>query len=98
MEEAQLHGLGVREDRTPSKAAKVNGRYEGGVQYEHDDLALHVGNAPRCYTLAQSYQVQRNIVGPAATTKVPMGQSASAHLLLREKIIKVRCYSLCSGQ
>ncbi|KAI0730681.1 hypothetical protein C8Q76DRAFT_690725 [Earliella scabrosa] len=94
MEDARREGLGPREDRTPDKPVKKpDGSYEGGAKYERDDHALHVSNAPRCYTLAQSYQVQRNLAGPTASAKVSMGQSASPHLLSREKIIKVCCYT-----
>ena len=90
MTEARQLGLGPRAKRTPFKPSKSNGVYKGGAKFERDDLAIHVGNAPRCYTLVQSYQVQRNIVGPAAGTKIKMGQEPSEHLLMREKIVKVR--------
>ena len=91
MQEARELGLGPRNKRTPFKPSKSNGSYKGGAKFERDDLAIHVGNAPRCYTLVQSYQVQRNIVGPAAGTKISMGQDPTDHLLMREKIVKVRC-------
>ena len=81
--------LGKREDRTANKAVKVDGVYQGGAAFERDDLAINVRNAPQCYTLAQSYQVQRNIVGPAAGAKISMGDSPSPHLQLRQDIIKV---------
>ena len=89
--EAQRLGLGERNDRSPQKPTKLeDGTYEGGTAFERHDLALNVRNAPRCYTLAQSYQVQRNIVGPAAATKIAMGEEPSDHLRLRQKIIQVR--------
>ena len=81
--------LGDRKDRTASKPVKLDGGYKGGAAFERDDLAIHVRNAPRCYTLAQSYQVQRNVVGPAAGAKINMGASPSPHLQLRQDIIKV---------
>ena len=90
MEEGRSEALGPRGKRTPFKPTKSNGVYKGGAKFERDDLAVHVGNAPRCYTLVQSYQVQRNIVGPAAGTKIRMGQQPTPHLLSRERIVKVR--------
>ena len=90
MEDVRQWGLGAREERSASKPTKTpDGTYTGGTQYERDDLAVHVGNAPRCYTLVQSYQVQRNLAGPTASAKISMDQEPSAHLKLRESIVKV---------
>ena len=87
---AQKLALGLRKDRTPSKPTKTeDGTYTGGTHFERDDHALNVHNAPRCYTLAQSYQVQRNLVGPAAGAKIAMGENPTEHLLLRQQIIEV---------
>ena len=91
MEEARMEGLGFRCDRSPHKPTKKDdGSYSGGTKFERDDLAAHVSNAPRCYTLVQSYQVQRNLAGPTASAKVTMDRKPSPHLLSREKIVKVR--------
>ena len=90
MEAAQQAVLGLRADRSASKPTKVDDVYTGGTEFERHEQALNVRNAPRCYTLAQSYQVPRNLVGPTAGAKVNMGEEPSAHLKLREQVIKVR--------
>ncbi|KAI0705690.1 hypothetical protein C8Q76DRAFT_801423 [Earliella scabrosa] len=88
MKQARDNALGPREERSATKPTKVDGEYDGGAAFERDDSALNVRNAPRCYTLAQSYQVQRNIVGPAAGAKISMGDPPSDHLLLRKEILE----------
>lgn len=93
MKQARDRALGPREERSAAKPTKIDGEYDGGAAFERDDSALNVRNAPRCYTLAQSYQVQRNIVGPAAGAKISMGEPPSDHLLLRKEILEVRATS-----
>lgn len=89
--DAREAALGPQNTRTAHKPTKkLDGSYEGGTPFERDDHAMNVANSQRCYTLAQSYQVQRNTVGPAAAVKIGMGQEPSAHLRLREQIIQVR--------
>ncbi|KAI0744320.1 hypothetical protein C8Q80DRAFT_1272880 [Daedaleopsis nitida] len=81
--------LGDRKMRTATKPHKrLDGTYEGGTPFESHDHLEPVANSQRCYTLAQSYQVQRNTVGPTAAVKIAMGQEPSAHLRLREQIIQ----------
>ena len=87
MDDAQAAGLGARSDRSASKPFNACGRYEGGAQYERSDQAVHVGNAPRCYTLGQSYQIQRNVVGPTASAKVQMGDRPTPHMDLRQRML-----------
>ena len=80
MRQARAEALGFRVDHSPHKPVKTDGVYEGGAKFERDDHALNVGNAPRCYTLAQSYQVQRNLAGPTASVKISMNEKPSEHL------------------
>lgn len=89
MKEARDLGLGPREERTPFKAKKQNRVWQGGVKHERSKRAMNVRNAPRCYSLVQSYQVQKNMTTPAASTKITMGEEPCEHMLDREKIIQV---------
>ncbi|KAI0709813.1 hypothetical protein C8Q76DRAFT_798600 [Earliella scabrosa] len=86
--QARDKALGPRHLRSSSKPSKTDGVYSGGTAYERSDSAANVVNAPRCYTLAQSYQVQKNVVGPTASAKIGMGEAPNAHLLLRQEIVK----------
>ncbi|KAI0716827.1 hypothetical protein C8Q76DRAFT_616910, partial [Earliella scabrosa] len=83
---AQRAGLGERQDRSPCKPTKKpDGSYEGGTAFERHDLAAHVRNAPRCYTLAQSYQVQRNIAAaPIAIASLEAAPKRVSEALKRQ--------------
>lgn len=83
-------GLGAREERTPFKAKKGKDKvWRGGTKHERSDRAMHVGNAPRCYSLVQSYQFPRNLATPAASMKFSMGEEPCDHVLAREEIVEV---------
>lgn len=89
MKAARDLGLGPRDERTPLKAKRQNKVWSGGAKYERSKRAKNVRNAPRCYSLAQSYQVQKNMTTPAASTKIAMDEAPCEHMLDREKIIEV---------
>ncbi|RDX41183.1 hypothetical protein OH76DRAFT_1489674 [Lentinus brumalis] len=88
MDDAREAALGPREDRTPDKPTLVDGVYQGGTLWERHRRAVHVSTSERCYTLVQSYQAPRNLVGPSAGVKIAMDEEPDDHILLREKIIK----------
>ncbi|RPD52058.1 hypothetical protein L227DRAFT_618139 [Lentinus tigrinus ALCF2SS1-6] len=83
------HVGGPRAKRTPQKARQdENGLWEGGVPWEHSNHAVNVSTSERCYTVAQSYQMPRNLAGPAVGAKIQMGEKPTAHLLLRQEIVE----------
>ena len=69
------------------KARKVDNKYEGGIAWERSDRAVNIGNSERCYTLAQSYQIQRNLAGPTTGTRDV--DSDEWHAAMRAEVIKV---------
>ena len=81
--------LGPREARDAERARKVGTTFCGGIPFEHSEHAISVNDAsPRCYTLAQSYQHSRLLVGPTMGTKV-YGVETEHHKL-RRSILKVK--------
>ena len=43
--------------------------FKGGIAWERSERAVSIATSARCYTLAQSYQVQRGVVGPTTGTR-----------------------------
>ena len=81
--------LGNREDRSPDKAQFVDGQWTGGIAWERSEFAQCIGHSERCYTLAQSYQHQRNLVSPTAGAKVVDPSKPTAHHDMRSDAIQV---------
>lgn len=89
MDRARDAALGKPEDRDLQKARlDDNGVWGGGVRFEHSRLAVNVEGADRCYTLGQSYQVQRKLTGPSAGAKVD-GDILNHHKI-RQTVLQVR--------
>ena len=76
----------------------------GGTLWERDELAINLPKASRCYTLAQSIQVPKSLVGPTAGAKlrlVPKNSDMNVpetivkvdHHDLRRKIVNV-CFNI----
>ena len=87
LEEARDLLIGDEEDISPDKATWNGTQYVGGIAWERSRFAASLEDTSRTYTLAQSYQVQRNTTGPCIGAKV-IGQP-SPHQQLRHTIIKV---------
>ena len=83
---AQAALIGEPAEISPEKAKWDGSKYTGGIAFERSRYAVSVEENSRTYTLAQSYQVQRNITGPCVGSKV-QGQPSS-HQLLRHQTIK----------
>ncbi len=81
--------LGPRELRTREKPILVDGVYKDGTHWERHKQAIHVSTSERCYTLVNSYQSPRNLIGPAVGAKIGMDEEPTWHLRLREQVIKV---------
>ena len=90
IDDARDKSLGERKRRSRNKAF-VNhaGEWEDGVRWEQSDLAINVEGAARCYTLGQSYQIPRNLVGPCAGSKIAKDKELSEHHKLRQTILNV---------
>lgn len=69
MEQSQQDILGDRAKRSPHKPTKLG---DGGTALERD-LGPNIPGArdkdSRCYTMVQSRQIPRTLVGPAASVK-----------------------------
>ena len=78
--------MGAREDRDPNRPHLDNGEHVGGTRWERDIHAVPIGET-RCFTLAQSYQVQRNVTGPTSSSRV-FGD-ATEHHEIRNELINV---------
>ncbi|KAI0644164.1 hypothetical protein C8Q79DRAFT_913615, partial [Trametes meyenii] len=80
--------LGPPDARTSSRAVFEDGMYTGGVAWERDPLALPVTNAPRCSTIALSFQAPRGLTSltPGAKTD---GGPLTPHQELRKRLIEV---------
>ena len=71
MDKARDGALGDPGDRDSQKARlDEDGAWVGGIRFERIRLAVNVEGADRCYTLGQSYQVQRNLSGPSVGAKI----------------------------
>ena len=81
--------LGDRKDRSPDKAQFVDGQWSGGIAWERSEFAQCIGQSEHCYTLAQSYQHQRNLVSPTAGAKVVDPSKPTAHHDMRSDAIQV---------
>ncbi|RPD67620.1 hypothetical protein L226DRAFT_577099 [Lentinus tigrinus ALCF2SS1-7] len=82
------HVGGPRSERTPQKSACIDGMWRYGTRFERHSQAINIRTSHRCYTVAQSYQTPRNLVGPTVGMKVAMGEDASDHQLLRKEIVE----------
>ncbi|KAI0706661.1 hypothetical protein C8Q76DRAFT_801057 [Earliella scabrosa] len=67
---AQAALIGEPAEISPEKAKWDGSKYTGGIAFERSRYAVSVEENSRTYTLAQSYQVQRNITGPCAAAPV----------------------------
>ena len=84
--------LGDRDLRTSDRARVVGTHMSGGVAFERSIHAVSVNAmSPRCYTLGQSHQHSRSLVGPTMGAKVY--GTESDHHALRRDIMKV-CHCL----
>ncbi|KAI0686694.1 hypothetical protein C8T65DRAFT_701054 [Cerioporus squamosus] len=84
MDAARDTALGADEDRDLRKARlDEDGIWRGGIAFERSALAVNVDGAERCYTLGQSYQVQRKLTGPSAGAKVE-GEVLNHHVMRQE--------------
>ena len=101
LKEARDAILGDLNKCSPRKPTSPNA-VDGGTLWERNKLAISLPNASRCYTLTQSIQVPKSLVGPTASAKlhvVPKNLETNApeqivkvdHHDLRQKIVKV-CY------
>ncbi|TFK78641.1 hypothetical protein K466DRAFT_606793 [Polyporus arcularius HHB13444] len=86
IEKLQTDILGPDELIDEDKARKVDGVWKGGIHWERSDHAINIAASERCYTVAQSYQIQRNLTSPAVGAKV-YGDPTDHHTL-RRKIIE----------
>jgi hypothetical protein len=66
---ARERALGPEADITLKKAEPSPNGYTGGLLFERSDRAINVGGCPRAYTLAVSYEAQRNMHAPAPGNK-----------------------------
>lgn len=85
LETLQSHIMGPEELIDADKARKVDGVWEGGLLWERSDYAVNIAASERCYTAAQSYQIQRNLTSPAVGAKV-YGDPTDHHKLRRELV------------
>ncbi|KAI0681802.1 hypothetical protein C8T65DRAFT_751241 [Cerioporus squamosus] len=86
LEDHQQDILGPDELMDAEKARKVDGVWCGGILWERSDYAVNIAASERCYTNAQSYQIQRNLTPPAVGEKVY--SDPTEHHELRKKIIQ----------
>lgn len=73
--------VGDKDQWTPGKPVKIDGKHVGGIAAERNDLADTVGNDPdtRCYPLAANFQVQTNFHAPCRGTKTDGGEKTEFH-------------------
>lgn len=90
IEDARDAVLGEADERTPDKPKGVHGDFTGtgGTGWERHKQAVSIGNSDRAYALAQSFQIQKNLTGPAVGAKVKDG-NPSDHNELRLQTIQV---------
>lgn len=90
MVEARDAVLGDAEERTPDKPQGTSGDFtgSGGTGWERHKQAVCIGNSDRAYALAQSFQIQKNLMGPTVGAKVKDG-NPSEHNELRLQTIQV---------
>lgn len=93
LQDLQEDILGSEELMDAEKARKVDGVWCGGIHWERSDYAVNIATSERCYTVAQSYQIQRNLTSPAVGAKV-YGDRTTHHDL-RKKVIQV-CRCVCT--
>lgn len=81
--------LGPDELVTSEPAKKVDGVWVGASQFERNDDLVGV-KGTRCYTVTPSRQVQRSLVSPTASGKIPDAtRELPEHLVIRQRLIKV---------
>jgi hypothetical protein len=79
--------LGKEELIKPTRAQKVNGQWEGGIEWERYDGLVGIKGS-RCNTLGPSNQCSRSLVSPSASAKV-MDFELDDHQKLQRDMIKV---------
>lgn len=88
IDQVRDESLGEPGTRGPNKSyVGPDGKWHDGTRWERSSMAKNVNNAPRCYPIAQSYQVQRNMTGPTEKAKTSAG--LREHHILRQRIAEV---------
>ncbi|RPD54153.1 hypothetical protein L227DRAFT_512088, partial [Lentinus tigrinus ALCF2SS1-6] len=87
MDTVRDKALGPPSERGVHKASlDEHGVWGEGIAFERSLLAANVTGAQRCYTLGQSYQVQRKLTGPSVGAKID--DEILNHHSLRQSILK----------